>query len=384
MEDVRIHALKMPKWGLSMKEGRIAAWLVEEGAEVGPGVEVVDIETEKVASGLEPAAAGILRRRVAEPGSTIPVGGLVGIIAADSVPDQEIDDFIAEFNSRFAAAPAEEELSGPTPEMVHVDGLTLRYLKRGEGGEPVILLHGFGGDLNTWLFNHEALAADRAVYALDLPGHGGSSRPVRLGDLTDLAGALAAFMEAVGLKKAHLAGHSLGGAVAMEFAAAHPDRTLALIASAGLGEDIDGEYMEGFISATRRKEIKPYLERLFANPALVSKQLVDDVLKFKRIDGVEANLRRMAACFWPAGRQARVLRSLVSGLPVPVLVIWGSEDRIIPCAHATGLPGNAVSHILPESGHVVQMEAAAKVNRLLEAFWNEIRTSGPRADRPTP
>ena len=56
--DSRIYALTMPKWGLSMKKGQIASWLVDLGSAVGPGIEVVDIETEKVTSGLEPSQAG--------------------------------------------------------------------------------------------------------------------------------------------------------------------------------------------------------------------------------------------------------------------------------------------------------------------------------------
>ena len=72
----------------------------------------------------------------------------------------------------------DDEDSGPATETVEVAGRAIRYLTRGEGGTPVILIHGFGGDLNNWLFNHEALAAKRVVHALDLPGHGSSSKDV--------------------------------------------------------------------------------------------------------------------------------------------------------------------------------------------------------------
>ena len=175
-----IQKLTMPKWGLSMREGKVGDWLVEEGTEVQPGIEVVEIETEKIASALEASQAGILRRKVAKPGQVVPVAGLVAVIADASVPDSEIDAFIADFQATFVPEEAEEEIAGPKPEMEEVYGQTLRYLRRGEGGEPAILIHGFGGDLNNWLFNHESLSANRAVYALDLPGHGGSSKKKRL------------------------------------------------------------------------------------------------------------------------------------------------------------------------------------------------------------
>ena len=116
MDGARIHALTMPKWGLAMTEGRIAAWLVDEGAEVGPGVEVVDIETEKIASGLESPERGILRQRIAQPNETVPVGGLVAIIAEASVSDAEIGAFIADFRSRFIPTAAREEVAGAVPE----------------------------------------------------------------------------------------------------------------------------------------------------------------------------------------------------------------------------------------------------------------------------
>src|ERR1700682_388431 len=141
--DSRIYALTMPKWGLSMKKGQIASWLVDLGCAVGPGIEVVDIETEKVTSGLEPSQAGILRRKTAVAGAEVPVGGLIGIVAEPSVTDTEIESFVAEFSSNFTAAPQSEESAGPVPQHVSVEGLTLRYLAHGEGGEPAILLHGF-------------------------------------------------------------------------------------------------------------------------------------------------------------------------------------------------------------------------------------------------
>ena len=165
-----------------MTEGKVIEWLVNEGAELSVGDEVAEVDTEKINGVVEAPVAGILRRCVAAEGDIVPVGGLLGVIADADVPDADIDAFVAEFQASFVAEEAEEE-AGPAPETVTVDAGTLRFLRTGEAGEPVVLLHGFGGDLNNWLFNVEALAADRAVYALDLPGHGGSSKDVGAGDL---------------------------------------------------------------------------------------------------------------------------------------------------------------------------------------------------------
>src|SRR5688572_20791373 len=94
-----MRALVMPKWGLSMTEGKIARWLVEEGAEVSAGVDLVEIETEKILSPLEAPAAGVLRRKVAREGDQVPVAGLLAVIADASAPDLQIDIFVTEFQA---------------------------------------------------------------------------------------------------------------------------------------------------------------------------------------------------------------------------------------------------------------------------------------------
>ena len=128
-----IHALTMPKWGLSMKEGRIVAWLADEGTEVNAGSEVVEIETDKILGSLETPASGILRRKVAKVDDVAAVASLLGVITDNSVSDAEIDSFIAAFQARAAAHEKEPESSGPAPEVVVLQEKSLRYLRRGEG-----------------------------------------------------------------------------------------------------------------------------------------------------------------------------------------------------------------------------------------------------------
>jgi len=297
------------------------------------------------------------------------------VVAGADVPDAAIDAFIAEFEATFVPGEAEED-AGPQPETVTVGIGTLRFLRQGEGGEPLVLLHGFGGDLNNWLFNAEPLAADRAVYALDLPAHGGSVKDARDGDVAVLVGALREFLDSQGIERAHLAGHSMGGLVAAELALAEPDRvlSLALVAPAGLGDEIDAEYIEGFVAASGRRDLKPVLQRLFADPGLVNRQMVDDVLKYKRLDGVQGSLETLSGSLFPDGRQTRVLAAeLEDGYGGPVLVIWGERDAIIPPAHAEAAPSRAETHVLPDVGHSPHMEAAGDVNRLLEGFLAGVR-----------
>jgi pyruvate dehydrogenase E2 component (dihydrolipoyllysine-residue acetyltransferase) len=364
-----IQKLGMPKWGLSMTEGRLVSWLVDEGAEVAAGDEVAEVETDKLNGAVESPAAGVLRRRVASPGDVIAVGGLLGVLAAAETSDADIDAFVAEFEASFVPGESDED-EGAEPETVAVAAGTLRYLRQGDGDDAVILLHGFGGDLNNWLFAAPALAEGHAVYALELPGHGGSSKDVGPGDLDFLVDAVAQFLDALELERVHLVGHSLGGLVAASLTLRDPERTrsLTLVSSAGLGEEINGEYLEGFITAGSRRELKPALELLFADSGQVTRQLVDDVLKYKRIDGVDAALRSIADHVFGDGRQHVLVADRLAELGVPLLVVWGGEDRIIPPEHARRVPDTAEVHVLQGSGHSPHMEAAGDVNRVMERF----------------
>jgi len=95
-----IHALTMPKLGLTMTEGAVAAWHVELGGEVKEGEPVVDIETSKITAAHDAPVSGILRRQVVAKGQTVPVGALIGVIAPREVPEAAIDAFIASFTPK--------------------------------------------------------------------------------------------------------------------------------------------------------------------------------------------------------------------------------------------------------------------------------------------
>jgi pyruvate dehydrogenase E2 component (dihydrolipoamide acetyltransferase) len=374
-----IKALTMPKWGLAMTEGAVTSWLAEDGADLREGDEILEIETTKITNVYESPATGNLRRRTVEAGQTVPVGALLGVVADRSVPETEIDAFIARFQEEFAVEAAEAaDAAGPEPQFADAGGRRLRYLAMGEGrgggkgdeGEaPLVLIHGFGGDLNNWQFNQAALAEDRAVYALDLPGHGGSTKHGVQGGVAELAEAVRDFLNAAGIQRAHLAGHSMGGAVALHLASDEPARVVSvtLVCSAGLGEEINADYIEGFIAADRRKEFKPVLEMLFADPSLVSRDMIEELLKYKRLDGVGQALRAIADATFAGGRQVQVFANDLDRIKVPVQAIWGAEDRIVPSAHATAIP-EPHRHVLGGAGHMVHMEKAGEVNRLISDF----------------
>jgi pyruvate dehydrogenase E2 component (dihydrolipoamide acetyltransferase) len=113
------------------------------------------------------------------------------------------------------------------------------------------------------------------------------------------------------------------------------------------------------------------LELLFADQGLVNRTMVDDVLRYKRLDGVQEALTTVAAAMYPSGRQTTVLTGRLDRLTVPVLVVWGGQDRVLPPAHADALAGRARIERLAGAGHSPHMEAANEVNRLVGAFLDE-------------
>jgi pyruvate dehydrogenase E2 component (dihydrolipoamide acetyltransferase) len=369
-----IKPITMPKWGLAMEEGALARWAVDVGAEISQGQEIMDIETTKIANVFESPVAGVLRKKVVQEGETVPVGALLGVVSEPGVPDAEVEKFVGAFLENFKP-PEKGAGGGPQPEFVDAGGKRIRYLKAGPdtappGGTPIVLIHGFGGDLMGWMFNQAELASDRPVYAIDLPGHGGSSKDVGEGATRDLARAVTDFMDAKGISSAHLVGHSLGGAVATLIAAKSPERVVALtlIAPGGLGPEIAQDFIDGFIAETRARKLKPVLEMLTANPALVTADMVEDVLKFKRLDGATAALQKIAAANFVGGQQRGSLRDRLAGLTVPVQVIWGDADRVLPAKHAEGLPPNVKVTRIAGAGHIPHLEKAVEVNAAIKGL----------------
>jgi pyruvate dehydrogenase E2 component (dihydrolipoamide acetyltransferase) len=376
--DDRIVPVTMPKWGLSMQLGKITAWVVAEGDDVKVGDDLADIETEKITGTLEASDAGTVRRIVARVGEDVPVSGTIALIAPADVTDGDLDAAVAQARAVIDAGVPDDAVGGPELQTADVGGRKISYAGAGEDGDVILLVHGYGGDRNSWLFLQEPLAARYRVYALDLPGHGTSAKDVGpgpagpegpAGTLSVLAGAVTGVLDALGAERAHLVGHSMGGAVALAVAARDPGRiaSLTLIAPSGFGSEINAGYLRGFADAQTRRELKPVVGQLFAGEQLVTRQLVEDLLAYKRLDGADEALHALVDTLLDGDVQRADSAALMAAIgdTVPVTVVWGRADRIIPAAQAESVAG-AVRHLVDGAGHMPHMERPAEVQAAIE------------------
>jgi len=360
--------VRMPKWGLSMQEGKIVDWWKAEGAAVREGEDLVDIETAKINNVFEAPAGGVLRRIVAAPGDTLPVGALIAVLAAADVADAEVDAFVADFQANFTPEDDEAGGGGLALSTVSVDGRGLQVARTGEGeADPVVLIHGYAGDLNGWAFNIPALAQAGPVVAIDLPGHGGSAKDVGDGSLATLATAVRGVLRELGIGRAHLVGHSLGGAVAARAAIDDPAlaASLTLIAPAYLpGGALDTDFLTGVAEEDRARALKPWLSRLTADPALVTAEMVEDVVKYKRLDGASEALAALRDRM-VAGDDARALQADLAKIPRAV-VIASRNDQIVGAPDPHALPPGFEVVWMDEAGHLPHLEQAAATDAVLK------------------
>jgi pimeloyl-ACP methyl ester carboxylesterase len=263
-------------------------------------------------------------------------------------------------------------------DMKPLDGWRLHVRDSGPPDAPaVILIHGFGASLQTWDIWAEGLGRTQRVVRFDLPGSG-LSLPDPAADYADARSmkVLLALMDRLGLQRASIVGHSIGGRIAWTFAATHPERVDRLVLVSP-----DGFASPGFaygkapdvpavLGLTRYVLPKPLLRMnlkpAYANPESLSDALVDRYHDLIRApDARQAMLDRM--------RQTVLVdpRPLLAAIRAPTLLIWGERDAMIPFANSADyLKALADARLVsfPTAGHLPQEEAAADSLAAVEAF----------------
>ena len=230
---------------------------------------------------------------------------------------------------------------------------------------PVLFLHGASG-VGAWLPFFETLAAERALLVPEHPGFGGSDDPSWIRHVPDLAMFYLDFLEAAGLAGVHLIGHSLGGWIAAELAIRDCARlrSLTLLAPAGLlvkgvpmGDNFIWSPEEQFRNVVFDQDLA---ERMLSLP--VSEEQADTMLK-----------NRFAATKygWRPRWFDPDLEKWLHRVKVPVHILWGADDRLLPSAYAEawrrGLPASRLT-LVERCGHLPHIERADEVARRVGKF----------------
>ena len=201
----------------------------------------------------------------------MPVGALLGVVAEPGVAGRRGGEIRRRLPGELQAGGEGRQRRARRRRRSRPADGTIRCLKAGpEEGTPILLIHGFGADCCGWMFNHGDLAADRPVHAIDLPGHGGSTKDVGDGTVAALADAVLAYMDAARDRARRISSAIRSAARSrVEIAARAPERAtaLTLIAPAGLGAEIAQDFIDGFIGESRARKLRPVIEMLVADPA---------------------------------------------------------------------------------------------------------------------
>ena len=260
---------------------------------------------------------------------------------------------------------------------------TPHHIERG-AGPAVVFLHGIGGDADSWLPELEALADRCRAIAWDMPGYCDSPA---LPEMTfpALAGALRDLLDELDIGRAHLVGHSIGGMVALEFAARFSGRvaSLTLYATSPAFGKPDGDWQREFLKA-RLAPLDAGKRMAELAPSIVE-SLVGDDPDPEGIGRATAAMSRVPEAAYRAAMQCLVAfdrRDALPGIAVPTLVLAGEKDDNAPAAMmermAAKIPG-ARFQVIPDAGHLAHFEQPAAFRTALKAFLDETISEGATA-----
>jgi 3-oxoadipate enol-lactonase len=245
-------------------------------------------------------------------------------------------------------------------------------VEQGDGGTPIVFLHGVGSDKSVWAPQLAHFGPSRRAVALDYPGYGDSGAAAAGTTRDDYAAAILAGMDALEIERAHVCGLSLGGvvAIAMHAAAARRCRSLILADTFAVHPEGRAIYERSVAaSADLRALAEARVDALLASGA--SEAVRSEVVEtMARID--PAAYRIGAEAVWLADQSDRA-----AAIDVPTLVLCGEEDRVTPPALSEALAGmirGARLETIPGAGHIANLERAATFNRLLEDFIAEVES----------
>lgn len=415
----------LPKVDMDMTHGTLAVWHVAEGEMVQQAAPLFDIETDKAAMEVEAPATGRLHHITAMPGDKVPVGSTLAWIYPDglaagqaplktSAPEVAVQSIAparvaltppaaqsVTVGQGARATPAARKAArdhgihlndlkgtGPLGRIQQADVVAVHkpltdtpafsnwnhepgplHISRRQGtGRPIVLLHGFTADSQSWAPLEKALGTSASLLRIDLPGHGKSPKR-QVNSFQDLARMVVeAFDDATrDSEDVHLVGHSLGAALALALADIRPRRiaSLTLIAPAGLGPEIDAAALNGIVRASRVESLAPWLRRLTATADGISDDYARAAMRARSDAQLRACQADMAQALFPDGVQSFDLRPALKRAEYPLQIIWGRSDHILPHTQGVQADGEFALHLLTGAGHIPQIECPDRLARIV-------------------
>jgi pimeloyl-ACP methyl ester carboxylesterase len=267
---------------------------------------------------------------------------------------------------------------------IKVAGINTRFWVLGERGNTLILIHGLGDSLETWVHNIQPFAECHRVYAIDLVGYGRSDKPQATYSGEYFAQFVNGFMEAQGIHRCTLIGNSMGGGVSLRFVTRFPRKVdkLVLEDSVGFGKEIGIcirlatlPFVGKLPIRPSRKTVALFLNRCAYDPTRIPDELVERVYQMVSLPGAKDSiLSTLRASCNLGGIRRDILQPILdslSSITAPTLIVWGRQDRVLPLAHARvakrKMP-NAQLHIFESCGHAPHLERPEEYNRVVLEF----------------
>jgi pimeloyl-ACP methyl ester carboxylesterase len=266
----------------------------------------------------------------------------------------------------------EEWRNGVESRDVTVAGIRMHYIAEGPaGGQPVVLVHGLGVRAEEWAALAPYLVrAGYRVYMPDLPGYGRSQKPADFSySLHDEAAMVIGFMDALGLTRVDLGGWSMGGGIVQHVAFDHPGRIRKLILFDAVGLKEPPQFDTRLFTPENADQLFQLQTLLSPHPVQLPGFIVRDVLRVSHRN--EWVVKRAIASML-TGKDAT--DTILPQLKVPVLIVWGSADRVFPVSQARTmhrLVPQSELDIVPGCGHLAPKECAAQVGPMVVAFERE-------------
>ena len=269
---------------------------------------------------------------------------------------------------------------------VTINGVKLNYEVHGDSGEPLVLVHGYTGDITDWRHQLPVFAQSHRVLIVDNRGHGQSEAPPHRPGYTveQMASDVQALTRELGFERFHLLGHSMGGAIVQEMALEAPERLLSLTLH-DTADRFSSAFMNPLIVAWRDWRFRVAEEQGMAAVSQMNSPFPPPPhMPAERLEETKGRLSRMTVdAFigaWNGLSAWQGTHERASNIGLPTLVVWGDMDTpfiIEGSARLMNAIPNAEPAVIPECGHSPQFERPSLFNAALSAFLSRVSAGAP-------